>query len=111
MSLKKQGIIVDCEHCIYNTNDGRSCFDITVPISDIETGTSGQAALRCTVTAERHNIQLIKWQDTDDHLIEATENLKHRISSALNYVSDHRICGNRNICPSEVIRIVEEYTR
>ncbi|MEJ2453134.1 MAG: hypothetical protein P8103_03135 [Candidatus Thiodiazotropha sp.] len=110
MSLKKHGVIVDCEHCIYTNNDGRSCFDITVPISDSETGASGQASLHCSVTAEQHIIELTKWQDADHHLIQITEKLKNRVSSALNYVADHRICGNRKLCPSEVVRVVEEYS-
>ena len=110
MSIKKHGVIVDCEHCMYQKQDGRGCFDITVPISDIATGTSGQATLHCTLSAERHNVELTQWQDAYNRLIQITESIQNRVASALGFVADRRICGNRNLCPSEVIRVVEEYT-
>ena len=109
MSLKKHGVIVDCEHCKYaSTND---CgFNIIVPVCDSEAGITGTAKLHCTVSAECHRVELTEWQEANRFSIQSSENLKQRIAVMLDFVADHRICGNRNICPSEVIRIVDEHT-
>ena len=108
MKLKKHGIIVECEHCLCISSDDRGAFDVTVPIIDSETGISGPARLRCTVSPERHAVELLEWQDVNRHPTPSTENLQQRVSAALTFVADHQVCGNRKICPSEVILIVEK---
>jgi hypothetical protein len=108
MGLKKHGVIVDCEHCICTSTDDHGGLDVSVPVSDRETGIAGPAKLHCTVSPEYHTVELIEWQDADDHPIQPSENLQERVSAALSFVADRRVCGNRNICPSEVIRFVEE---
>jgi len=108
MGLKKHGITVDCEHCKYTSSDDRGGFDITVPIIDSETGVSGPARLRCIVSAKQHAVELLEWDDLDHHPDEPVKSLQQRVSATLNFVAERRVCGNRNICPSEVIRIVEK---
>ena len=108
MRLKKHGITVDCEYCIYTSSDNRGAFDITVPIIDSETGISGPAKLRCIVSPNRHSVELLEWHSFNLHPIQFIERLQERVSATLTFVADHKICGNRNICPSKVIHIVEE---
>jgi hypothetical protein len=103
MNLKQYDIIVDCKHCVYSSSDGRGVFDITVPIIDSDTGISGPARLRCIVSPERHTIELQEWQP-----VQSVDKLQQRVSAAFNVVADRQVCGNRNICPSEVIRFVEK---
>ncbi len=111
MGLKKHGIIVDCEHCKYTSSDDRGAFDITVPIIDSETGVSGPAKLHCIVSAKRHEVELLEWRDFDHHSAEPAEGLQQRLSATLNFVADRQVCGKRNICPAEVIQIVEKNNR
>ena len=108
MSLKKHGVIVDCEHCKYASTNGCGGFDIIVPVSDSEARITGTAKLHCTVCTEYHRVELTEWQDANRHPIQPSDNLQQRVSATLAFVADHRVCGNRNICPSEVIRIVDE---
>jgi hypothetical protein len=108
MSLKKNGVIVDCEHCTYTSSYDRGAFDITVPITDSETGISGPARLRCIVSPKRHAVELLEWHDFNRHPAQSIENLQQRVKATLYFVADRQVCGNRNICPSEVIQIVEE---
>ena len=108
MSLKKHGVIVDCEHCKYASTNGCGGFDIIVPVSDSEARITGTAKLHCTVCTEYHRVELTEWQDANRHPIQPSDNLQQRVSATLNFVADHRVCGNRNICTSEVIRIVDE---
>jgi hypothetical protein len=108
MSLKKHGITVDCKHCIYTSSDKRGAFDITVPIIDSETGISGPAKLRCSVSPKGHAVELVEWHDFNRHLTQSIESLRERVSATLTFVEERQVCGNRNICPSEVIHIVEE---
>lgn len=108
MSLKKNGITVDCKYCIYISSDDRGAFDITVPIMDSETGISGPAKLRCNVSPKGHAVELLEWRDFNHHPTQPTESLQQRVSATLTFVAERQVCGNRNICPSEVIHIVEE---
>ena len=108
MSLKKHGVIIDCKHCKCASTNGYGGFDIIVPISDGETGIVGTAKLHCTVTSERHQVEMTEWQDANRHPIQPSDNLQQRVSATLTFLADHRVCGNHNICPSEVIRIVDE---
>jgi hypothetical protein len=108
MGLKKHGITVECAHCKYTSSDDRGAFDITVPIIDSETGVSGPAKLRCIVSAKRHAVELLEWSDFNHHPTESIESLQQRVSATLGFVADRQVCGNRNICPAEVIRIVEK---
>lgn len=110
MGLKKNGITVDCDHCKYISSDDRGAFDITVPIIDSETGVSGPARLRCSVSAEQHAVELREWDDSKHQPTESIESLKQRVSDTLGFVADLKVCGNLKICPAEVIRIVEKNT-
>lgn len=108
MNLKQYDIIVDCKHCVYSSSDGRGVFDITVPIIDSDTGISGPARLRCIVSPERHTIELQEWHDINHQPVQSVDKLQQRVSAAFNVVANRQVCGNRNICPSEVIRFVEK---
>ena len=108
MRINKDGITVDCEHCVYNSSDDRAAFDITVPIIDSETGISGPAKLHCLVTPDRHTVELLEWNRVDPDPIQSKERLQERVSAILTFVADRKICGNRRMCPSKVIQIVEE---
>jgi len=108
MRLNKLGIVVDCKQCTYTSSDDRGAFDVTVPIIDSETGISGPAKLHCTISTEQHAVELLEWQGVNLDPAPSSENLQQRISAALAFVADHQVCGNRKICPSEVIELVEE---
>jgi hypothetical protein len=107
MSLKKHGVILDCEQCTCTSSDDHGGFDVTVPISDSDTDTAGPARLCCIVSPERHTVELKEWQDADYHPVQLSENLQKRVSALLTSIADKRVCGNRNICPPEVVRIVK----
>jgi hypothetical protein len=111
MALKKQGINVDCVNCKCASSDDCGSFNVTVPICDSETGIAGTAKLHCTVSAARHQIELVAWRDARSRTISPSSKIQPRISAALTFVAEHRICGNRHICPAEVIRVVEDYGR
>jgi len=108
MGLNRHGVTVDCEHCKYASNNVNGGFDIVVPVGDSETGIAGTAKLHCTVSAECHRVDLTEWQDANRHSIQPSDNLQQRVSATLTFLADKRVCGNRNLCPSEVIRIVDE---
>lgn len=108
MILKQYGIIVDCAQCVYDSSDGQGAFDIIVPIIDIDTGISCAASLRCTVSPERHTVELQEWHDNNHQPAQSGDKLEQRVADAFNVVADRKVCGNCNICPSEVIRLVEK---
>ena len=108
MRLNKLGIVVECKQCICTSSNDRGAFDVIVPMLDSETGISGPAKLHCTVSTEQHTVELLDWQDVNLDPAPSSGNLQQRVSDALTFVAEQRVCGNRKICPSEVIEIVEE---
>lgn len=110
MKIKKQGIILECEHCRCTACHGDS-FDVAVPVCDRETGTHASARLHCSISPARHQVELVAW-----HVAGATGSSppgksQPRIAAALRLVADRRLCGNRRLCPREVIRIVDKHGR
>ena len=108
MSLKKYGVVVDCGRCEFASGNGRGSFEVTVPLSDIASGTEGTAKLLCSVSSERHEVVLKAWNDSETHPIKPSPEIEKRLGAALAHVAKHRICGNRTICPFEIVQIVEK---
>jgi len=108
MNSKSHGIVIDCKHCKYISGNENGGFDVSVPIKDKDTGIAGSAELHCTISKHHHVVELNQWHDADHHSIQASENLLNRLTATLVSFADQRICGNCNICPSEVIQIVEK---
>ncbi|MDH5622839.1 MAG: hypothetical protein OEY74_12225 [Gammaproteobacteria bacterium] len=111
MDLKNNGINVDCGRCEYTSNDGHESFEVVVPLSDAETGTDGIATLLCSVSAGRHDVKLKQWRDAQGNLIQPSAEIQQRLLAALERLADQQMCGNYQICPADVVRIVEELSR
>lgn len=112
MSWNNNGVSVDCGRCEYASGgDGRGSFEVTVPISDIETGTAGIATLLCAVSSGGHRVELKDWTDAGGRAILPTEEVQQRLLVVLDALADQKVCGNHQICPADVVRIVEELNR
>ena len=109
MILKKLGVVVDCGRCEYASSNIRGSFEVTVPLSDSATGTEGTAQLLCSISSERHEVELKEWSDSETRPVSPSSEIKQRLFAALSHVANHRICVNRKICPSEVVQIVEKH--
>ncbi|MES9937279.1 MAG: hypothetical protein ABW153_12605 [Sedimenticola sp.] len=109
MGLKRNGIIVKCENCCCILNDGIGAFDVAVPIRDEQTDTAGEAVLHCAMSHDQHVVVLKDWKNSEDHSSSPPRNIQTRLSEALEFVSENRICGNQKLCPAEVVRIAEKY--
>lgn len=111
MELKKQGILIDCKNCKFASSDGCGSFEVIVPLGDSETGFVGTAKLHCTVSSARHQVEFEDWHDPVLRATRPSVKIQPRLSAALTFVAEHRLCGKCNICPSEVTRIVDEHAR
>ena len=111
MSLRKEQFTVSCEHCRCGESDGGGEFVVTVPLRDNLSGLKGKARLRCSVSPSRHNVELEQWLDDDSHPIQPSADVEERLLQVVDYVADKRVCGNRNICPPDVVRTVERQNR
>jgi hypothetical protein len=109
MSLTQYGIQIACEHCQCARSDGHGGFEVTVPLSDGETGGVGTATLHCRVVAAHHRVELRDWRDGGQRPVAVDTSARRRLAAALGFVAEHRICGNRHICPADVVRIVAEH--
>jgi hypothetical protein len=86
---------------------GRDHFDVAVPVVDDETEIQGLARLHCRVSPQAHSADLADWSSNDVPVIPAGGELGRRLSSALDYVAEKRLCGNRSLCPRAVVSGVE----
>lgn len=111
MSLKKRGVTVDCARCEYRSSHGRNSFEVSVPIGDIETGVNGTAALLCSIHAARHEVKLKEWNDAQGRPIRPPAQTQKHVEAVLGELADEQICGNYQICPTEVVEIVEKLSR
>jgi len=107
MSVKKYGLTVTCEQCRYVTAHDADTFDVAVPIDDAETGVHGVARLRCSVSPTGHCIELDAWTDADEQPAELPPELRQRLNATLDFAAEHRLCGNRHLCPAAVVEIVK----
>jgi hypothetical protein len=107
--LQKFGVKISCEGCHYVAVDREGGFEVTVPVGTADAECVGTARLRCLVTPQSHEIELVAWEGTASMPAEAMESVRRRLSDALHFVAERRICGNHHICPAEVIRIVKEH--
>ena len=111
MSLKKHDVIVACEQCRFRSSNSGGSFDVTVPLKDARSGIKGIARLQCTVSSDRHDLELREWLDDEQQSITPSANIEKRVLLLLDDAADHRICGNRHLCPPEVVRAVEKQNR
>ena len=108
MSIKKHGVVVGCEGCRYMAEQLQDGFDVSVPLSDEESGTEGTARLHCSVSATEHRVELGEWQDEQGETVKPLPEVEQRVRAALDFVAERRLCGNRELCPYEVVDIVAE---
>ena len=104
--MKKYGVVVGCSNCRYVSAGESGSFDVLVPIGDSETGLAGTARLHCKVSRRSHSVELSDWCDQGQHALQPPDDLGRRLSKALGFVAQQRICGNRAICPAEVVKLV-----
>ena len=108
--MKSEGIEVKCPDCelIQTTTSGK--FEISVPIADLSTGSSAAARLKCSVNKDVHEIELARWRDEDPYC-NANPELKKRLQRVLVKLANQRVCGNQNICPVDIVELVERIAR
>ena len=111
MSIQKHGIEVGCDQCVYASGDDQGEFDVTVPVTDEAGQQSSIATLHCRVTPDAHDVKLISLLNSNGEPVSYDAETQQRLSSMLRFVEDRRICGNRNICPAEVVEIVAKFSQ
>jgi len=108
MSLKKNGLVIECESCRCISEIGDHAFEISVPMMDSHSDLAGVARLQCKISPESHTVLFKDWLDADAQDVPLSAELEQRLSGALNFVAEHKVCGNLKICPTEVNRIVKK---
>ena len=107
MSVRKCGVELFCESCKYLRESQDGGFEIDVPVSMGEGELSGMARLHCVVSRERHRVELIELLDAESRAIHPAPEELEQVSAVLDFVGQHRICGNQRICPPDVVRVVK----
>ena len=108
MSINRANVRIECSQCEFASSAGAGSFDVIVPVNDAATGIAGLAELHCTVGADLHTVELTEWRNDQGQIIEPSEDLRHRLTDTLGFVAERRVCGNRHLCPTEVVRVVKE---
>ncbi|MDJ0741448.1 MAG: hypothetical protein QNJ91_17185 [Gammaproteobacteria bacterium] len=110
MSLSKHGVVVTCEHCRFVAEDRHGGFEVIVPLHDTRSGTAGSATLQCRVERERHAVELARWVDAAGRPARVPDDAATRARAALAYVAERRVCGNRGLCPPQVVDVVARHS-
>ena len=111
MSIQKHGIEVGCDQCVYASGDDHGGFDVTVPVTDEVGQQRGIATLHCRISPDAHVVKLISMLNSSGEPVSYDAGTQQRLTSMLRFVEDRRICGNKNICPAEVVEIVARFSR
>lgn len=111
MSLSKNGLLIDCEQCKFKASGENNDFIVIVPISDVDEDKAGSATLKCIVSVDHHLINLQSFVDSSGKQIQISKNSQKRLEDALKFVGAKKVCGNRNICPANVVNFVEKINK
>lgn len=109
--MKKNGVTIDCTKCQLVGREESASFDVVVPIRDDETCSAGLARLHCTVSERAHLVELTEWRCGATSEGQAGDDRHRRLTGALGFVQEHRLCGNGRLCPKEVVRTVKQNAR
>jgi hypothetical protein len=104
LDMKQQGVTVCCEDCTCTSTEGNGAFNVRVPVR--AGGTEAMATLRCLILPERHCIDLVGWELAQG-TPEASDVLRHKVSTLLGTIAEKRVCGSARVCPAQVISMVE----
>lgn len=110
MSLRKHGVVVTCEQCRFVAEDRHGGFEVVVPLHDDASGTAGSATLQCRVERDRHAVELAHWVDATGQPAQMPDDSATRARAALAYVAERRVCGNRRLCPPQVVDVVARHS-
>lgn len=109
MEIRHQDITVTCSQCAHTASDDEGNFDIVVPLQDVKSGVTGPARMRCTVSPERHRVDLMDWEHPNHQSSTLDRDLEQRTSALLDLIAKEKICGHRNICPQTIVAFVEKH--
>ena len=98
-----------CDRCAYASSDDQGGFDVIVPVTDEVGQQGGIATLRCRISPDTHDVKLISLLNSSGEPVSYDAATQQRLISMLRFVEDRRICGNKNICPTEVVDIVAKF--
>ena len=109
--MKKHGIAIDCANCQFIASHSTGDFAVSVPVTDEASELAGQATLHCRVSSQAHDVELAKLHFPEASMAATDRELDRRLTGALEFVAEKRLCGNRSLCPTEVVELVEKATR
>jgi hypothetical protein len=111
MTVHKHNVLIDCKRCVCNSSNEDLGFEVSVPVCDSKTDLCINARLFCSVSADKHQIELRDWKDDVTGVSSLSPDLEARISETITFIADHKICGNNEICPEQVVKIVDKLSR
>lgn len=78
---------------------------------DSKSGLEGMARLSCRISPEGHALALSGWTDATGQPLRPQANTRDRVAAALAFVEGRQLCGTRNLCPKEVVRMAAKTGR
>ena len=104
--MNKSGVSIDCEHCKFDSVGRNNDFLVSVPVrSDVEEQTK-IAMINCEITPYRHQINLVQLTTSFGTPVEIDSNTQQNLTKVLELVGNKKVCGNKNVCPKEVVKLV-----
>lgn len=106
--MKRHGVAIDCANCQFVASQNKESFAVVVPVADEASNLAGQATLHCHVSSQTHVVKLAAWHSPQAPAIAEGSDMDRRLIGALEFVAEKRLCGNRSLCPTEVVELVEK---
>ena len=106
--MNRHGVTIDCASCQFAASHNEDSFDVIVPVADEGGDLAGKAKLRCRVSSQTHVVEMAEWHCREAPVIQAGSDLDRRLRDVLDFIAEKRLCGNRSLCPSQVVDVVEK---
>jgi len=105
--MTKNGVSIDCEQCKFDSIGRKNEFLVSVPVKSEVEEKKRIATISCEITPQRHRIDLVRLTTSSGTPVVMDSNTQHKLAKVLESVGDKKVCGNKNVCPKEVVELVQ----
>ena len=106
MPITRNNICLDCENCHFKQTNSSSSFQIEVPVESLLSGRKGRALILCEVYQDRHELTVLSLEGPSGFELQLDELEKEYLGNLLETVAKKQLCGNKALCPEEVVSTV-----
>lgn len=99
-----------CQMCglSQQVTDDDGQLHVTVPVTDVPTGTTVQLQLACDVSGDEHQVAVESITDADGNPVTFDDATAERANRLIDFVARSELCGKPGVCPTAVVEAADE---